>query len=152
MRFNTPRPGGPGVLGRGRSAALGGALAAAAVAVLAASAVAFGRRARTPGTVGHAENSIGSSGVACSTDVNDNYRTADLSELLAQRPAGCSPAGGRRRSPPWVKGYQPGVVFPVTSGFTPVTPARRRSQARGPGGIRASGDRGLVPVTSRRVA
>src|SRR5580704_1372674 len=113
MRFNTPRPGGPGVLGRGRSAALGGALAAAAVAVLAASAVAFGRRARTPGTVGHAENSIGSSGVACSTDVNDNCRTADLSELLAQRPAGCSPAGGRRRSPPWVKGYQPGVVFPL---------------------------------------
>ena len=33
MRFNAPRPGGPGVLGRGRSAALGGALAASAVAV-----------------------------------------------------------------------------------------------------------------------
>src|SRR5580704_16165270 len=93
------------MLGRGRTVAPGGALAASAVAI--------GGRARTPGTMGHAENSIGSSGVACSTDVNDKYRTADLSELLAQRPAGCSPAGGRRRSPPWVKGYQPGVVFPL---------------------------------------
>ena len=43
---------------------------------LTASAVAIRRHARTPGTIGHTENSIGGSGVACSTDVNDKRRTA----------------------------------------------------------------------------
>ena len=138
MRFNAPRPGCPGLLGRGRTAALGGALAASAVAI--------GRRARTPGTVGHAENSIGGSGVACSTDVNDNDRTADSAGLLAQRPAGCSPAERRRRSPPCVQGYQSGVVFPIASGFTP-SPSRMASPAPSPPG---SGHG--RPVTSRRMA
>jgi hypothetical protein len=60
VRFGAPRPWGLRLPGRG--AMPGGALTTSAVAIR--------RRARTPGTMGHAENSIDGSEVACSTDVN----------------------------------------------------------------------------------
>ena len=59
-------------------------------------AVALGRRARTPGSVRHAGNSIGGSG----------GRMLDRRQQ-PRRPAGGSPAERRRRSPPRVQGYQP---------------------------------------------
>ncbi len=85
MRFGPARLWWLRVPGRGRSAMPGGAFTASAVAIR--------RRTRTPGTVGHAENSIAGSEVACSTDVNEKRRTAGSAGLFRQRPAGCSPAG-----------------------------------------------------------
>src|ERR1035438_2950725 len=66
---------GPGAPGRAHPAARGGALAASAITVRG--------HARTPGTVGHAENSIDGSEVACSTDVQRQRRTADVAALSA---------------------------------------------------------------------
>jgi hypothetical protein len=59
------------------------------------------------------ESSIGGSGVACSTDVNDNGERLVSAELLTRRPAGCSPAGvAAKIAALRVQGYQPGAVFP----------------------------------------
>jgi hypothetical protein len=100
MRLGGSRPGRPGVIGRDRTAARRGAAAALAVAAR--------RRAWPPGTVGHAEDSIGDSEVACSTDVIGNggrlmQPDCSQSDLRAARPR-----ERRRKSPPRLQGYQPG--------------------------------------------
>src|ERR1035438_535932 len=129
MRLDALGAGGrsdPGAPGRAHPVALGGALAASAITVRG--------HARTPGTVGHAENSIDGSEVACSTDVQRQRRTADVAALSAATGGQLARGSG---------GEDRRLESKTISRSLIPDRGPCRSPARGPGGTHPTGRRGL---------